>query len=124
MATIVHFDISAEVPERAKKFYTELFGWKMGTLDGFPDYYEIETADTKGVKGVGGGLTKRDDPLQNGIVNFIGVDSLSDTLTKLVALGGRVIQPRQAMPGYGYIAVCADTENNTFGLFQDDKNAR
>jgi uncharacterized protein len=29
MPTIVHFDIPADDIERAKKFYTDLFGWKM-----------------------------------------------------------------------------------------------
>jgi predicted enzyme related to lactoylglutathione lyase len=25
--------------------------------------------------------------------------------------------------GWGYLAVCLDTEGNTFGLWQDDQNA-
>jgi uncharacterized protein len=29
MPTIVHFDIPADDVERAKKFYTDLFGWKI-----------------------------------------------------------------------------------------------
>lgn len=29
MPTICHFEIPAEDIERAKKFYTELFGWKI-----------------------------------------------------------------------------------------------
>jgi predicted enzyme related to lactoylglutathione lyase len=29
MPTIVHFDIPADDPERAKKFYSDLFGWKI-----------------------------------------------------------------------------------------------
>ena len=57
MATIVHFDIGADNPERAKKFYA-LFGWKIGSMPGFPDYYEIETTDLNNVKGVSGGLTR------------------------------------------------------------------
>ena len=124
MATIVHFDISADNPERAKKFYESLFGWKIGHIAGFPDYYEIETADVNGVKGVGGGLTKRENPQLNGITNFIGVTSVDETVAKLDSIGGKLIQPKQTIPGYGYIAVCSDSENNSFGLFQDDKKAR
>ena len=60
MATIVHFDIGADNPERAKKFYEALFGWKIGTMPGFPGYYEIETTDLNNARGVGGGLTKRE----------------------------------------------------------------
>ena len=29
MPTIVHFEIPADDVERAKKFYSDLFGWKM-----------------------------------------------------------------------------------------------
>ena len=27
------------------------------------------------------------------------------------------------VPGCGYLVICHDTENNMFGLWQDDKNA-
>jgi predicted enzyme related to lactoylglutathione lyase len=124
MATIVHFDIGADNPERAKKFYEELFGWKIGTMPGFPGYYEIETADLNGRQGVGGGLTKRENPQQTGITNFIGVSSIDETVAKLNRLGGKLIQSKQPIPGYGYIALCTDTENNLFGLFQEDKEAK
>jgi predicted enzyme related to lactoylglutathione lyase len=29
MPTIVHFELPADDVERAKKFYSDLFGWKM-----------------------------------------------------------------------------------------------
>lgn len=124
MATIVHFDIGADDPGRAKKFYEELFGWKIGTMPGFPDYYEVQTTDLNGKQGVGGGLTKRENPQQTGITNFIGVSSIDETVAKLNKLGGKVIQPKQVIVGYGYIAVCTDTENNAIGLFQEDKQAK
>jgi len=28
------------------------------------------------------------------------------------------------VPGMGYIAICADTENNGFGIFQADQTAK
>lgn len=124
MATIVHFDIGADDPGRAKKFYEALFGWKIAPMQGFPDYYEIETEGLDGRQSVGGGLTKRFAPQQTGITNFIGITSIDATLEKLVILGGKIIQPKQAIRGYGYMAVCADTENNLIGIFQDDKNAQ
>lgn len=123
MATIVHFDITASDPERAKKFYETLFGWNIGQIDGFPDYYEIETTQLNGMKGPGGGITRRENALESGVTNFIGVASIDETIEKLRKLGGTVIQPKQALKGYGFLAVCTDTENNFFGLFQEDKKA-
>ena len=34
MPTIVHFDMPADDIERAKKFYSELFGWKIERMPG------------------------------------------------------------------------------------------
>ena len=123
MAAIVHFDIGADDLDRAKKFYEELFNWKIASMPGLSNYYEITTSDIHGVHSIGGGLTKREKPLQNGITNFIGAVSINETIAKLDKLGGKIIQSKQAIPGYGYVAVCTDTENNVFGLFEDDKNA-
>ena len=34
MPTIIHFEIPADDVERAKKFYSDLFGWKMEKWSG------------------------------------------------------------------------------------------
>lgn len=123
MSTIIHFDISAENPERAKAFYEKLFGWKIQPLPGPMNYYLIETTDLKGEKGIGGGMAKRENPQQTGINNFMGVASIDESAKQVIELGGKIIQPKQAVPGWGYLALCMDTENNVFGLFQEDTNA-
>jgi len=120
MATIVHFNINADNPTQVKAFYEKLFGWKFILLPGPANYYLIETADLTGKKGVGGGMSKREDERQKGIVNFIGVTSIDDSVQLVEKLGGKVVQAKQPVSGYGYLAVCIDTEKNLFGLFQDD----
>lgn len=64
MPTIVHFDIAADEPERAKRFYEKLFDWKIELLPGPVPYYLIETTDLDGKEGVGGGIAKRGTPEQ------------------------------------------------------------
>ncbi|MFC1938881.1 VOC family protein [Chloroflexota bacterium] len=88
-----------------------------------PEYYLIETKDLNGDTGVGGGLTKRNNPGES-ISDFIGVNSVEEYASKVEKLGGKVIQPKMAVPGWGYLVVCLDTENNTFGLWEDDTNSR
>ncbi len=122
MATIVHFDVGAENPDRAKAFYRQLFGWKLMTLPGPVHYTLIETTDILGARGVGGGLAQREKNDPTGMVNFFGVNSIDESLIEVQKLGGKVIQNKQAVPGWGYLAVCLDTEGNRFGLFQDEKN--
>jgi predicted enzyme related to lactoylglutathione lyase len=120
MPTIVHFDIATDDPQRGKKFYESLFGWKMEGPPGMTDYYLFNTEDLDGNKGVGGGLGKRGDSSQR-ITAYIGVDKIDEYSQKVAELGGKVVQPKMPVPGWGYLAVCMDTEGNTFGLWQDDK---
>ncbi|WP_135605706.1 VOC family protein [Methanococcoides sp. NM1] len=122
MPTITHFDLPADDLERAKKFYTELFDWKIEKLPGPLDYYEIETTSLEGEPGIGGGMGLRGSPEQR-ITNFIEVTSVDEYCDRVKELGGMVLQPKMPVPGWGYLAVCMDTEENTFGLWEVDENA-
>jgi uncharacterized protein len=122
MPTIAHFDLPANDIDRAKEFYTELFDWKFEKVPGPLDYYFIETESLEGEKGVGGGMGLRGSPEQR-ITNFIEVASVEDYCTRVEKLGGTVLQPKMPVPGWGHLAVCMDTEENTFGLWEVDVNA-
>lgn len=122
MPAIAHFDLPADDIDRAKEFYTELFDWKFEKVLGPMDYYFIETESLDGEKGVGGGMGLRGSPEQR-ITNFIEVASVEDYCTRVEKLGGTVLQPKMPVPDWGYLAVCMDTEENTFGLWEVDENA-
>ncbi len=123
MPTITHFLIPAEDTERAKKFYTELFGWKIEKLPGPMEYYEISTTTQDGEVGLGGGMAKKENPGET-ITDYIDVPSVDECIVKVEKFGGRVVLPKTAVPGFGYVAMCLDTENNTFGLWETDENAK
>ncbi len=44
----VHFEISADDPERALHFYQAVFGWKSQKWDGPQDYWLISTGENAG----------------------------------------------------------------------------
>jgi hypothetical protein len=117
MPTVVHVDIPAEVPERARKFYETLFHWKFEAPPGYVDYFLSETTDEHGKPGVGLGLGKRGAPDQK-ITVYFDVDSIADCLPLVEQLGGKVVMPYTPIPGYGALAICTDTENNPFGLWE------
>jgi predicted enzyme related to lactoylglutathione lyase len=132
MPTIVHFEIPADDVERSRKFYTDLFGWKIekwpGTEGGGGssnmEYWIVNTTDEKGNKAsVGGGMMKRQDPQQQ-ITNFIDVKSVDEYSSKIEKLGGKVVVSKMAVPEMGYFAVCHDTENNSFGIWESDESAK
>ncbi len=119
MATIVHFEIPAEDVGRAKSFYSKLFGWEIKEIPGM-DYWVITTS---GENPVGGGMMKRQNPGQQ-IINYIDVPSVDQFAAKIEKLGGKIIFPKTAIPEMGYFAICLDTEKNTFGIWEQNKNAK
>lgn len=122
MPTIVLFEIPSDDVEGSKEFYSELFGWKIekvpaDKLSEGIEYWGITTKDHEGNNVINGGLMKRMMPEQQGILNYIDVKSVDQYSTKVKQLGGVVKVPKMAIPNMGYLAVFADTEKNTFGLW-------
>jgi predicted enzyme related to lactoylglutathione lyase len=120
MHPVVWFDIPTENMERAQKFYGKLFGWKFDQMPGM-EYWHMHLGGKTGL--TDGGMGKRQNP-QHGITTYVGVPSVSRFITKLKKLGGKVCMPKTAVPGHGYFAVCLDTENNAFALWEPNKKAK
>jgi uncharacterized protein len=138
MPTIVHFEIPANDIGRAKKFYNDLFGWNIEKWPGTEDnssqltspvtgqsieYWMVITTDDKGNKALGGGMMKRQIP-EHQVTNYIGVESIDEYSSKVKELGGKVVAPKHAVPGMGYFALCIDTENNSFAIWESNENAK
>ena len=115
------FEIPADKPERAKTFYSKLFGWKINPLPNMPDYCHIDTGSP--APAPGGGLMTRMHPAQT-ITAYISVPSVTKPLAKVTKLGGSICKPKTAVPTRGYFAICQDTENNTFALWEMNPKAK
>ena len=120
-ANIIWFEIPADHPERAKKFYGSLFGWKIKKFPGMTDYWHIDTGG--GDDTPDGGLMARKHPEQP-ITNYVNVASVDKSAAKVEILGGKVCVPKTAVPGMGYFAICQDTEENVFALWEIDMDAK
>jgi predicted enzyme related to lactoylglutathione lyase len=121
MSRVIHFELPADEPERAIAFYEQAFGWKFEKWDGPTEYWLVMTGP-EDEPGIDGGLARRTDP-SIGTENTIGVDSVDDAVVKVESNGGKVLRPKLAVPGVGWLAYCQDTEGNTFGLMQWDTSA-
>lgn len=127
--TPVHFEIPVDNMERAQKFYKELFGWNIiGAGSNFDDYFIIQTIETdeKGMPkepGMNGGMMIRTNPEQS-IINYISVDNIDESLIKVEELGGAILMPKMPIMGIGWNCVVKDSEGNTFGMLQEDSNAK
>ncbi len=120
--TVVHFEIPADDVEKLRRFYTELFGWRIDKSTGPIQYWTIETVpvDEKGTPlrtGVNGGMYKKDSA-ELKPVNYISVESIDEYIEKIKSLGGTILQPKQEVPDVGWVAVALDPEGNQFAMLQ------
>lgn len=120
--TVVHFEVPADDVEKLRKFYSDLFGWKIEKTPGPMEYWVIETVPvdekmTPVRPGVNGGLYKKDRP-ELKPVNYISVESIDEYTKKTEALGGEIIESKQEIPSVGWIAVALDPEGNQFAMLQ------
>ncbi|HAL44747.1 MAG: hypothetical protein A2Y12_15620 [Planctomycetes bacterium GWF2_42_9] len=123
MLSFVHFEIPADDIERASKFYNMLFGWRAEKVSGPCEYWMMNTKKTPEECGINGGISRRKNSAEH-IVNYVEVDSMDNYIKKVEQLGGKVIEPKTPISKMGWYAVCLDTENNTFGIWQTDANAK
>ncbi len=120
MHRVVHFELPADDPERAAAFYRAVFGWDIHKWDGPQDYWLVQTGEEQ--PGIDGGILRRMDPRQ-GTVNTVSVDDLDAMVTTATKAGAKVVMPRMAIPGIGYLSYLSDTEGNTFGMLEPDEGA-
>jgi hypothetical protein len=127
--TIVHFEIPADQPERAAKFYREMFGWNINRWEnpGGMEYWMVETVETDAEgrpvrQGVNGGLMPRMYPNQPP-VNYIAVENVDEAVAKAERLGAKVLMGKHPVPGMGWFAQLSDTEGNLFAVWQTDMAA-
>ncbi len=120
MPRISWFDIPADDPERAQKFYKEVFDWSFDKWDGPMDYWMAKTGTEE--PGIDGGISKR-MPGQMGMTNTITVPSVDEFSKKIIEKGGQLIVPKMPIPKIGWFAQCMDTEGNVFGIIEMDEKA-
>jgi hypothetical protein len=108
---VIHAEIRAEDPDATRRFYADLFGWKVASEGAFPGYTFIDT-------GVEGGTHVAISPRQSAedeVLFFVGVEDVAATLKKAERLGGTIVQPAQEVPGTSF-GVFADAQGHKVGV--------
>ena len=111
---ICYIDIPAEDIEISAGFYSNVFGWKIRTRgDG-------SVAFDDGAGEVSGTWSKGRTPATPGFVIYIMVDSVEDTIGKVAANGGEIVQEIGA-DAPEITARFKDPAGNVVGLYQQPK---
>ena len=112
-----HFEIPADDPDRAKAFYSRLFGWSFADpIPGFEGYHLFTTP--VGQEGMGGAIGKRGEMAPDQLRTYVHVDSVDAALQKATELGGSVVTERSEVPGQGWYGVFRDPEGNELALWE------
>ena len=126
VSRLTWFEIQAEEPARAMRFYGGLFGWSFDSFG--DDYWLIRTGDPA-QPGIDGGLLPRRGPSPpegqpvNAYTCVVSVADVDDAVAKIPALGGAIVVAKFAVPSVGWLAYARDPEGNLFGVMTMDERA-
>ena len=124
MNRVVHFEIPAEDLERAKKFYSENFGWKLTQFGPEMGNYVLAHTGPTDEQGmpqdrafINGGLMKRDPSAQTPVL-VIAVADTDATVDKVTKSGGKLVGEILDIPTVGRYARVQDSEGNVIGVIK------
>ena len=110
---ITHIDIPVSDTERATGFYQAIFGWQIAEIPGYEGYPMWQAPN----KISGGGLAPRSEGFAQPR-SYVEVDSIEDTLAKVTAQGGTVLQGKEPISETSWWAIFEDPDGNTIGLYE------
>jgi uncharacterized protein len=119
---VIHFEIPADDPDRAVAFYKKAFGWKIEKWGGPANYWLVTTGEDK-EPGINGAITEKSENTP-ATTNTVSVTSFEEAVKRIAEAGGKILMPKMAVPGVGYMTYCKDTEGNVFGIMQTDPTAK
>ncbi len=126
MNPVVHFEMPTKDKARVSKFYAQVFGWEMKTMNeeygGYVLASTTETDENQMVKtpgNINGGFYQiaDDKPLPPPHV-VISVDHLEESIKDVKEAGGQILGEPMDIPQIGTFASIKDTEGNVVGLLQ------
>ncbi|HEY6930456.1 MAG TPA: VOC family protein [Thermoanaerobaculia bacterium] len=117
MSAFVHMELSTTDPEAAKRFYKDLFGWKL-TDQKMADGSVYTMFDTRSGP-PGGGIMRTMAPEQpTAWMGYVGVKSAKKSMEKARSLGATPIIEYKEIPGYGAFGIFIDPTGATLAVWE------
>lgn len=109
-------------PKKAKKFYSDLFGWETHDNEMTNGTYSLIMKDGKNICG---GMMQTPKGQEKNIpphwMSYINVTNLDETVKKAQILGASIKVPVTAAGNMGHFAIITDPTGATVGLWQSTK---
>jgi predicted enzyme related to lactoylglutathione lyase len=119
---VVHFEVPYDDADRARAFYSDVFGWDIQPAPEF-EYNFVQTGPTAetGMPAepgyIGGGMFERQEDVRLPVIT-IEVDDLPSALVTIAEHGGAAVSEPQQVGDMGVAAYFTDSEGNLMGLWQ------
>ena len=115
-----YMEIPAADPPASARFYESVFDWKIRDRDSARPRFDDAAGNISGAW-----VTGREAASEAGLLPYIWVDSIRDTVALVTAHGGEIIKsPHPDTPGGNcWIATFRDPAGNVLGLYQEDVQA-
>lgn len=125
MNPVVHFEMPYHDRDRAARFYSQAFGWKIDKLGPEIGHYAVATTAQSDAKpgapagAINGGLFAHtgDGPAQYPSI-VIAVEDMGAAMARVTQAGGEVLGEPMAIPGIGDYVAFFDTEHNRHGMLK------
>jgi predicted enzyme related to lactoylglutathione lyase len=121
-ATVSHFEIPARDPERAARFYREVFGWSVDRLPWERPYYKVRgsaAVSGSGREGIDGGIIEAGGGVEQPLLMIhVEGEELASVLARIEAAGGHLDLPVTRVGEMGRWARFRDPDGNLLGLWQ------
>jgi predicted enzyme related to lactoylglutathione lyase len=115
-----HIELNTDDVAKAKKFYTQLFDWKLEDMTGDGMPYTMINAG----KDPGGGMMKKMDSAPTTWLPYVHVASVKTTLDKASKAGAQVVLPYHEIGDMGAIGVFVDPSGAALGVWEMGKAAQ
>ena len=112
----VHVELHTNDLDKAKRFYGDLFGWKLEDVPGdYPGGYTMIDVG----EGTGGGMTSLHDPAGRPFwLSYVLVDDIEASTKKAESLGGTVVKGVTDASGFGWFSIISDPTGATLALWK------
>jgi hypothetical protein len=124
-----HFAIHVDDLERARKFYGAVFDWKFQGFGGGPitDFCQIKDSAGNMLAPLGAMQSRKFNPAPQPVIGFecsIAADDIDVVARAVETNGGKVVMPKAAIPGVGWVVKFLDPEGNLACAVHYDPSAR
>ena len=108
---ITHIEIPATSRPELGQFYAELFGWEITPMEDM-NYGLFKSGN------VAGGFPTVDEHFKPGdVILYIDSNDIEADLKAIEKKGGKILQARTEIPGFGWYGMFADPTGNRLGLY-------